>query len=775
MLAIGTSSMTIITPPGVGGYNGMVYTTTDVPLDGKKTVFLGTRPENAGRFLQIELPIPGQRARVQAMNTRMRFACILVGLTAAVATTVSNAASDSATTRDAWNWMDATPESQGLSSAKLEAIWLELSRRNTETFLVIRNDRIVFERYAPGFDRIKPHYTASLAKALLGGVSLMVAMNDGRIRPDDPASRYVPQWANDPVKSKITIGHLATHTSGIEDAEANGLPHEKLPGWKGDFWKRLPPPLDPFSVARDAAPALEPPGTRARYSNPGMAMLAYCITASLRGTADPDLRSLLANRVMSAIDVPAREWSVGYGQTTRLDGLSLVATWGGGGYSANATARVGRLMLRKGNWNGRQLLTPGIVEAATKHASLPNDSGLGWWVNGRADGSRVWKSAPADAFWGAGAGHQLLLVVPSLDLIVVRNGELLEKADNFNEGLENFIVTPLMQACLAAAAAPYPPSPVIRQIDWAPREQIICLAPDSDNWPLTWGDDDCLYTAWGDGAGFSPKTPKKLSLGLAKVLGSPPNVSGINIRSTSIEQSGDGRAGKKASGILMVDGVLYLWVRNASNSRLAWSADHGATWTWADWKFTTNFGCPTFLNFGRNYAGARDRFVYIYSPDSDSAYTPAGRMVLARVPVDRMKQREAYEFLKGLEASGKPIWSADINQRGAVFVHRGNCWRGGITYNAALKRYLWCQILPASTHPQGPRFQGGFGVYDAPEPWGPWTTAYYTQAWDVGPGETSNFPAKWMSEDGKTLNLVFSGDDAFSVRRCVLVTGPAVP
>ena len=62
----------------------------------------------------------------------------------------------------------------------------------------------------------------------------------------------------------------------------------------------------------------------------------------------------------------------------------------------------------------------------------------------------------------------------------------------------------------------------------------------------------------------------------------------------------------------------------------------------------------------------------------------------------------------------------------------------------------------------------GFAVYDAPEPWGPWTTAYFTEAWDVGTGETSSFPTRWMSADGKTLHLVFSGDDCFSVRRADL-------
>ena len=59
-------------------------------------------------------------------------------------------------------------------------------------------------------------------------------------------------------------------------------------------------------------------------------------------------------------------------------------------------------------------------------------------------------------------------------------------------------------------------------------------------------------------------------------------------------------------------------------------------------------------------------------------------------------------------------------------------------------------------------------IFDAPQPWGPWTTVFYTRKWDVGPGECASFPTKWMGDDGATLHLVFSGDDAFSVRRATL-------
>jgi hypothetical protein len=216
--------------------------------------------------------------------------------------------------------------------------------------------------------------------------------------------------------------------------------------------------------------------------------------------------------------------------------------------------------------------------------------------------------------------------------------------------------------------------------------------------------------------------------------------------------------------MLMVEGILYLWARNAGNSQLAWSSDHGRTWNWCDWKFTTSFGCPTFLNFGKNYAGARDGYVYVYSPDSDDAYVAADRMVLARVPKGRIVERQAYEFFQGLDGNGSPRWTTDIAQREAVFCHSGKCYRSGVSYSPGLKRYLWCQTLPGGDA----RFQGGFGIYDAPEPWGPWTTAYYAEPWDMGPGETSSFPTKWMSTDGRTMYLEFSGEDCFAVRKAVL-------
>lgn len=325
---------------------------------------------------------------------------------------------------------------------------------------------------------------------------------------------------------------------------------------------------------------------------------------------------------------------------------------------------------------------------------------------------------------------------------------------------------------------PYPQSPAIEEIEWAPKSAIIYRAKGkgrdgSDNWPLTWADDDSLYTAYGDGYGFDPKVPEKLGLGFARVVDGPENFMGENIRSNG-ENKGSGRSGKKGSGILMVDGVLYIWLFHADNKggqcQLAWSQDRAKTWTFCDWKFQ-EFGLCTFINYGRDYSGARDNYIYTVTHDGSMADGPADRMILMRVPKNSIRDRGAYEFFGKLDSNGNPLWYYDIQEREAVFQHKDSCLRSGITYNAALKRYLWWQHIPnKSGHKDrgDTRFSGGFGIYDSPEPWGPWTTAYFTEKWDVGPGERAEFPTKWMSEDGKMCYLVFSGNDNFAVRKAIL-------
>jgi CubicO group peptidase (beta-lactamase class C family) len=668
--------------------------------------------------------------------------------------------------------VEASDVREGLNISSLEKLKDQLAARQTTGLLVRRHNRTVYEWYADGWGPDRRHYTASMAKSLVGGMSLLLALDDGRIAADDPAWKYIPYWKQDPLKSRITIRQLATHTSGLEDAEEGGKPHAELTGWKGDFWKRKP---SPFWIAIHETPVISTPGTKFAYSNPGFAALAYVITASLRGAPQPDIRTLLKERVMDPIGVPDEDWSIGYDGPTDLDGLKIYATWGGANYTARATAKVGQLMLQHGEWNGRHLVSRKWAETVVKYAGMPLPdrrkegpflgSCLGWYAN--FDG--VWPQVPHDAFVGAGAGHQVLLVIPNLDLVAVRNGNVLEpKAPTYWGAMFEHLITPLMNAIQPEAAAsseslksPYAASPVIRNVTFAPAASIVRKALGSDIWPLTWGDDDAQYTAYGDGWGFEPRTEKKLSLGFARVTGTPDDFEGTNIRTTSGERAGDGPAGAKASGLLMVDGILYLWARNAGNAQLAWSDDHARTWHW-EFRLEESFGSPAFLQFGRDYTGARDEFVYLYSQDGSSAYEASDGLVLARVPKDRIRRREAYEFFSHVGPSGAPVWASDIRGRGHVFTFPGRCQRVGAVYNPFCKRYL---LSLGFDH------LGGWGIFDAPEPWGPWTTAFFTHDWELGNTHDYRLPSRWITDGGKRMALVFSGRehagveyDAYCVR-----------
>src|SRR4051794_13191014 len=103
-------------------------------------------------------------------------------------------------------------------------------------------------------------------------------------------------------------------------------------------------------------------------------------------------------------------------------------------------------------------------------------------------------------------------------------------------------------------------------------KEIGRVAIESDSWPLTWADDDAQYTSYGDGFGFEPHVEEKLGMGFARITGGPGDFRGVNLRSDG-ERTGDGAKSPKASGILMVNCVLYLWVRNVANAQLLWSED----------------------------------------------------------------------------------------------------------------------------------------------------------------------------------------------------------
>jgi len=208
-------------------------------------------------------------------------------------------------------------------------------------------------------------------------------------------------------------------------------------------------------------------------------------------------------------------------------------------------------------------------------------------------------------------------------------------------------------------------------------------------------------------------------------------------------------------------------------AKIGRSTDFGKTWMFNNddfnnlsWDFSEPggaFAAACFLQFGKDYQGARDNFVYGYS-ERIRPYVIQPDIVMFRVPKDQIMHRSAYEFFAYLDANGSPQWTSDINQMKPVFSDpNGVSWGVQAVYHPVLRRYL-LTVQRNDT--------SAWGIFDAPEPWGPWTTVAYYDNWiDSTFKFLFAFNQKWMSDNGKTMYMVFSGVgmyDSFNVIKAAL-------
>jgi hypothetical protein len=125
-----------------------------------------------------------------------------------------------------------------------------------------------------------------------------------------------------------------------------------------------------------------------------------------------------------------------------------------------------------------------------------------------------------------------------------------------------------------------------------------------------------------------------------------------------------------------------------------------------------------------------------------------------RAPRDRLIERAAYRFFAGLDAGGAPRWSASVAERAPVLTDANGARLPSVIYNPGLRRYLLRRL-------SRPRRSGNVAVFDAPAPWGPWTTVLYEEGWGRGHVDPStfflNFSPKWWSDGGKGFVLSFTG------------------
>jgi hypothetical protein len=336
----------------------------------------------------------------------------------------------------------------------------------------------------------------------------------------------------------------------------------------------------------------------------------------------------------------------------------------------------------------------------------------------------------------------------------------------------------------------------------------IDLLSNGDLWPSC-SSGDLLYTAWGDGFGFSMRrSGRRPDIGIASLAGTPFDVASLHGTNLAIDSARDqsifriwskGTYYQKPTGMLCRGGKLYLAVQDLNfatyddvpAATIAVSDDRGVTWKEGSSPMFSGavFTTIMFLDFGVDGAEAVDSTVYAYGLDhnwraSSHVLDPQG-LYLARIASGQdLQSRDTWEFYAGPDGTGAPTWSRRIEDKKAVLV---DCTRrhtetskgysvvsqGGVVYDAPLHRYLYASWTEYT-----------FELYEAPAPWGPWRR-FLTKDFGLPPwtaqkhgGYGTTIPSRYISQDGKTMwvqsNTWSSGVDHnnFALRKLVVEPQP---
>lgn len=303
-----------------------------------------------------------------------------------------------------------------------------------------------------------------------------------------------------------------------------------------------------------------------------------------------------------------------------------------------------------------------------------------------------------------------------------------------------------------------------------------------DTFPMTWADDDEIYTSAGDPAWGG----KNDGLDAEKFSGMPPRYSITRVNPMR-DFKGIGGGGTKPAGMICVNGVLYLAFQNllgmkppvygpqdrgsgvagqisqhGSDASIVSSRDHGKTWTPSikDIKEPmfpgSSFGGPAFVNTGRDNSGAPDSYVYAVSTDQ---WDNGSKLRVGRVPADRIQDASAWEWISELKDYKQPQWSNKLQKAVPVFVDDRRISLPDMVYVASIHRYL---LLTWRLHKDfSPDDGTELMIYDAPHPWGPFTLVHHETIWEsveVNP-YCPRLPLKWLTLKGNVLTgwIQFSG------------------
>ena len=281
------------------------------------------------------------------------------------------------------------------------------TKRNTRAIVVVLGDKIIAEQYAPGNDKDTPMHGWSMSKSVTNSLVGILVKEKGL---DINAQANVAAWQNpDDPRHKITLDMMLRMSSGLEFEEVYG----------------------PFKDATDmlytagsmadyaaAKPLIAEPDTLWNYSSGTANIIARMVTDQVGGSlaaCHKFSKEALFNKIgaYSAVIEPDASGSF-------VGSSYMFAT-------ARDWARYGLFLKNKGVWNNEKILPDGWMEYSTRPTPKApmGEYGAMFWLNAGEKGNpdhRKFPSLPPDLYYCGGFNGQIVAVIPSRDMVVVRLG-----------------------------------------------------------------------------------------------------------------------------------------------------------------------------------------------------------------------------------------------------------------------------------------------------------------------------------------------------------------
>lgn len=289
--------------------------------------------------------------------------------------------------------------------------------RKINAFLVIRNDTIVYERYAAGYSESTRSSSFSVAKSVTAAL-VGLALQSGAIHSlDDPVVQYIPELQSKPDFRGVTVRHLLDMKSGFAYSRTNGHAWHDLRSSDAHFYYTSDLHKAIASQKRE-----DPPGVRWAYKDSDAELLAWVLERATGKSLAAQLEDGIWRRIGTERE---GSWDL-----DEAGGSEKAAS----GFNATARdfARFGRLFLHDGVWNGQRVLPHDWVASSTTMDSARDEPEVPtWWLMQHRN---YWwipmqNQAAEQDFFADGSRGQRIYVNRRLNTIIVQLAD--ESAQDF--------------------------------------------------------------------------------------------------------------------------------------------------------------------------------------------------------------------------------------------------------------------------------------------------------------------------------------------------------